>query len=456
MHNGKKVVALCTSELQEQFHVKFLNRIIRELQYSGHYVVVFGVNSILYYMDAGDYGDASIFQLMSYKSIDMVIVFSDTIKNAEVITDIVEGAEKAHIPVMSIGKEMQDCYNVVYNTDSAFEGLVRHVIEYHGMREVNFIAGMKGISESDRRLEIYKTVLEDNQILFEEERVGYGDFWEGPTRMVMEEFMREDRVPPEAIICANDSMAVAVTDFLKERGVQVPEEIIVTGIDGIEEGIQHSPGITTAVRDDVNDAKKIIALVNGIMEGKDVPVTTELEYHIRLSQSCGCQEEQLFDRDRLITELNRALAAYRADLQLYREMSEKFFQSKSDTDFQSLMEKYIPDNAFICINDDLQIMDGKENRHTYHENPYTDVMHTIYKRNGEISYSQCMIENMMPEVIKGESADSAVLLFPLHYVDQVVGFLGILRESLVETDLMRIFHFMINFNCSAALRLSSK
>lgn len=34
-------------------------------------------------------------------------------------------------------------------------------------------------------------------------------------------------------MCANDVMALAVEEFLEQRGFQVPEDIMITGYDGI-------------------------------------------------------------------------------------------------------------------------------------------------------------------------------------------------------------------------------
>ena len=259
MHIGRKVVGICTAELEQPFHAKLVQRVMKELTDREYYVLVFSSDSDLYRQSESDEGDASIYDLPNYDIVDAVLIFSMTIRSSKNIMEIVNGAKSKGIPVISVSKEIEGCYNVVYNMDDAFE----------------------------RRLNIFKSVLDDNDILFEEERVGYGGFWEGPTYEVMKEFMHPSKVPPEAIICSNDSMAVAVCDYLAEMDVQVPEEILVTGIDGIDEGKLHSPGITTAVRDEVNDAKKIAELIQEILLGQTASHHLELGYHMQLSQSCG-------------------------------------------------------------------------------------------------------------------------------------------------------------------------
>ena len=60
------------------------------------------------------------------------------------------------------------------------------MIEYHGYRKVNFIAGFPDNTFSDERLAVYKEVLERNGIPYEPDRVYYGGFWSDPTLRAME------------------------------------------------------------------------------------------------------------------------------------------------------------------------------------------------------------------------------------------------------------------------------
>ena len=54
---------------------------------------------------------------------------------------------------------------------------------------------------------------------------------------------------PDAIVCANDSMAVGVMDALKRYGKRIPEDVIVTGFDGIWQGQFNDPVLTTCELD---------------------------------------------------------------------------------------------------------------------------------------------------------------------------------------------------------------
>lgn len=50
---------------------------------------------------------------------------------------------------------------------------------------------------------------------------------------------------PSAVICANDTIALSLMDVLKERGIEVPGQLSVTGFDNIEDSYTNSLPLTT-------------------------------------------------------------------------------------------------------------------------------------------------------------------------------------------------------------------
>ncbi len=450
MFNDKKVIGICTAELDQKFEMRLLERVIRELSDLGYYVLVFGCDSDMYHLSASDLADASVFGLINTEIVDIVIIFSGTIKQKSVMMDIVRRVTDKGVPVVSISEELDGCYNIIYDTETAFEELVRHIVEYHGKREVNFISGLRGNEKAEARLAIYHQVLEDNDILFEEDRVGYGDFWSWPTYDVMEEFMDSSKVPPEAIICANDSMAIAACDYLRQHDYKVPEDILVAGIDGIEEGIKHSPAITTCVRNEVRDAKTIAGLIETLCNGKKINGTTILEYHIQLSQSCGCQKTHLFDSDKLIGELNSGLAAYRADVRLNAEMADDFLTCRTDKEFWNTAAERMPDNSFLCINSNLSY----ERQPEASSQTFTEKMNAIVKLNGKAERSECYSDKVVPELGKRASQEHFVIVLPIHSNDKVVGYMGLWKKPDERLDMTRTIHFLLNLDHSAGLMLA--
>jgi len=74
---------------------------------------------------------------------------------------------------------------------------------------------------------------------------------------------------PDAIVCANDRMAIALIDALRRAGVKIPEQVAVTGFDDIDIARYCVPTLTT-VRPSVEDlgassARLLLQLIKGVV-----------------------------------------------------------------------------------------------------------------------------------------------------------------------------------------------
>ena len=46
---------------------------------------------------------------------------------------------------------------------------------------------------------------------------------------------------PQAIICANDFMAITVASALEERGITIPKDMAISGCDDVDDAAEYSP-----------------------------------------------------------------------------------------------------------------------------------------------------------------------------------------------------------------------
>lgn len=291
MFNGRKIIGVCIPrvfDLNAFEYVKYLNDAAVPLGYSLFVYQSnsdFGVYSINH---RNDLGESYILELIDYSIIDGLIIFSELIKDKELIKTAAARARERNIPVVTVEYPIDGCINARYDYGDSFERLVRHVIIDHGLTRVNFIAGIEGNSFSEERLDIYKKVLAERGIPYDPERVGYGQFWEMPTVQVMEKFLADGRELPEAVICSNDVMAMAACRVISEHGYSVPGDIIVTGFDGIEDEKFHNPRLTTCRNDKPGMARFLIEAIDGFLNGRPVPEEIVMSFELTLSQSCGC------------------------------------------------------------------------------------------------------------------------------------------------------------------------
>ncbi|MBQ8961450.1 MAG: substrate-binding domain-containing protein [Ruminococcus sp.] len=243
----KKLIAVCLSTLHDEnrfFFVKSLNKYACE---KGYRLLIFNSCSDLYEPgNLNNAGEAAVFRLLPYDSLSAVIIMSTFIFDQELLEGIAERCQAHGVPAFSIDRELKGCRCFSFDYMNTFEQLCEHIIRDHGARDLRMIAGVKGSLYSEERVSAFRKALSDNDIPFDESMVGYGNFWEGPTSALLVKWFEVDKIKvPDAIICANDSMAITASTFLQSRGVKIPEECMITGFDGIVQAGYHLPKLTT-------------------------------------------------------------------------------------------------------------------------------------------------------------------------------------------------------------------
>ena len=96
---------------------------------------------------------------------------------------------------------------------------------------------------------------------------------------------------PRALVCANDQMAIGAMTALQHAGLNVPGDVAVTGLDGIQLGRHLRPSLTTVVQPMAALGDTAVAMLKDRIGGAAPPQrTVELPVHLELRGSCGCQE----------------------------------------------------------------------------------------------------------------------------------------------------------------------
>ncbi len=284
---GKKVVVLCISKLNDDTIHSFVTSFNEKLRSYNIALLVYSTVSDMFWNTAQDKGEASVFDHIDYSITDAVIIFEEQLKYDIAIDNIISNAHKWNIPIINIGNERDDCASVYFDHEAGICAAVEHIVKYHKITDIHFIAGKKESMFSQKREEAFRKAMHDNGIAVDDYMISYGDFWSDPAERVILRLIEEDRLP-KAIICANDAMAIAVCKVLNAHGIRVPDDICVTGYDGIREGGFSVPKITSVIcqQDQLADATAKLAKV--AVNRLELPKKTIVQPYLKLSESCGC------------------------------------------------------------------------------------------------------------------------------------------------------------------------
>lgn len=177
----------------------------------------------------------------------------------------------------------------VANADGE-RALARHLIEDHGLRRLAFVGGDIDSPDAEARFSGYREACGDAGLPVPDApdvRVAMMTQAEGAR--AAEILLDRAGERPEAMLFATDQMAVGALRALDRRGVRVPEDMAVTGFDGIPLGRIVQPALTT-VRQPIRQLgeQAVELLVQRLGNGGRAPVSLMLPVSLVKRASCGC------------------------------------------------------------------------------------------------------------------------------------------------------------------------
>ena len=328
MIGNYKIVALCMSRIQENFSHDFILTFRSVLKRAGYRLFVYNACSDLENDESKNSGQKYTFDLIDYSVIDALVVYEDRIRNRTVSDEIIAKGLQHGVPVVVLGDAHPGCVNIASNDPLGMEKMVRHLIRDHGVHNLHFIAGIRGEHYSDERIAAFKRVLAEFNIPYNDSMLSYGEYWAGPTEAAVERILAEDRLP-EAFVCVNDHTALSVCAYLKNRGIRIPEEVKVTGYDGLFDTKMASPTVSTVNCSILEYSEQTLKAINSAFEGTWEEKTVLFEPELWKFESCGCAGQHTINAAEHIISLKDSVYRFHTDNQEMVEVMAKLQSCES-------------------------------------------------------------------------------------------------------------------------------
>jgi DNA-binding LacI/PurR family transcriptional regulator/signal transduction histidine kinase len=285
----------------------------------------------------------TVYEVISKKNVDGLIVIPSSIflfMNNEECGDYFE--RYRHIPSVSIGSRIRNIPSIIVDNRSGMKEIVDHLIEVHGCRNLLYIGGPSNNPEAAERLYAFKRSMEDHGIPANPDNIKVSDFsLESAYELVLE--LAKTGFDFGAIVAANDNMAMGAVKALQERNMFIPDDVLVTGFDGIDSVKFSSFPLTTAHQPMKEMTKRAIQiLIKSIDGGKTNDIETmKTEFIAR--RSCGCFPPEIdgyfAERTGAFSDLNGALNDLKNKMKdsfgaehvpLFDEMTGHFIEAVND------------------------------------------------------------------------------------------------------------------------------
>ncbi len=444
MNKGKtKIIGLVTCSAQDEGTSEYILHISKRCKEIGYKLLVF--NSFVdYFLDSTPQNPTrAIFRIINYDILDGIIILSETMKSQGVIEEIVSIARLRNIPVASILTPVDGCYNIVFDFKENFKKIIDHIIEEHNCKRIYFMSGIKGNDFAEDRLSCYRESMAEHGLEVDERGIGYGDFWDQPTYEAMDKWFKDDKLPkPDAIVCANDSMAIAVCLKLSEYGYKVPDDIIVTGHDGIEAEKCHSPRLTTAITNIAGASIRAVDVIDEILNGGKPSMNEVVPSTLILSESCGCRKISDHDLNQKVSELSATIAS-QAGFENHLNMMAMSLSEDNDFDtFRTHLAEYMDSSwshaAWICMAPDSMnprplTADELADDTTY-EPPETrffegDKLINVMSWENGVGYSPVSVTfdrtEILPNLMEKLEKHDMIFFCPIYFRNAPQGYIGL-------------------------------
>lgn len=378
-----------------------------------------------------DAGERDIIRLPDFSRFEGVIVLNDTFDingMEEMLLDRL--AAYPDLPVISVRNRFGDHHLVKFNDYETTVAMTNHFLDVHRFTRICYMSGPLEAPDAVIRKQAFLDTMEKAGISLPPEAVFTGDYWNFLSVPATAQFLTAfgDELP-QAIICANDYMAMGIADELKKQGYRIPEDICISGCDDIIEGNGYRPSITTVkmpVREIALEAIELIGRIrSGDMDSRNNRNNnvTQVCGNILLKGSCGCcKDEFYFDPSPMVNLIREDFVSIRQASLVCTDV----LNCISEEEKLQLLDSYFyrtnlkRAHLFLCVHSDNE---GDE------KPVYTDIMRHVrtFPLSDEINTSpSCGIRIDKSDIIPQEFISDEpqfFTVFPLHNKNNTYGYL---------------------------------
>ena len=406
-------------------------------------------------------GERNIFNLANFDRLDGVILDSPTLVGDEGNKTLEHLAERIlvfkDLPKCVLELPMDGFKQIVSDNEEALRDTVRHVIEVHNRKKICILTGNKGNVVAEARLKIYIDEIKKYGLEVLPEHIVYGDFFYYSGDELAKKIINNDVSRPDAVICASDTMAIALVDRLEKSDIRVPEDIVVVGFDASDEGAINSMTIASYEPSERKLGADAIDYLRSVMEpdAKINPFTMSAESHFHAGASCGCSISPVYAikrfRDLLyISSYNKTDEDLMARVGLGTFMEayvlEGFTASRSSVEcmkniyyYADLLRPY--QNFYLCLKENWQDMDDNifdgypKKMKVYISNSLVGE-EAFYGEENAKSFST---EIMLPKLDEKREKASVFYFSPVHFDGLLLGY-AVLQRELRTHPVINVIH----------------
>ena len=398
-------------------------------------------------------GQFNIYQLARLEEYDGLIVFSGLLNNPELAAESCKLAKDKGVPVVSIGMPVDGVPYVGINNEQGMRDLVEHLITEHNVKSIVYVGGTEDHVDTIERRRVVSEVMEKHGMKLDDNNIYYGNWVNEAAIDIANKLAADPNGLPDAIVCANDIMALAICCELRDLGYDLPNDVIVTGFDHIGEGSVSYPALTTVNQDYETIGYDACQKLYNIIEGKEDDGLASIFSKLVIGESCGCNcfSNSPCDISRRNYCRNIHLKSKKADFfnRFMRTERTTILECKEYEEMKNTLRNYytynhdyIGSDYYIMLNkdyyDDVASEDSKLLANCYN----TTFDPTVAMLDGRITEDGIDKRLGIPGFIKKPGEQHIYFFYPLHNEQYNYGYVVFIDGTYIIDEAFRIYEYL--------------
>ncbi len=200
--------------------------------------------------------------------------------------------QQSGLPMVCIRELSSEIPYVPVDNYQGMREAVLHLVQAHGYRRIAFLRGPEAHPYAQERYRAYTGVLQEYGLPFDPNLVTPPRDWNEPAIQVL---LSERKLRPsmdfEAIVAANDWMALDAMRKLQAQGVRIPGDVAIVGFNDNSEDRGIVPPLTSVALPFYEQGQRACEMLLTLLAGDRLPEQTVLPATLKVRQSCGCTSE---------------------------------------------------------------------------------------------------------------------------------------------------------------------
>lgn len=373
----------------------------------------------------------NLFHLPDPAEFDGAIMLSNTFNYPDEQERVCARFQRAGVPMIALEVDVPGMSCIKSENYEGVKSLALHLIGHHNAKKIIYVNGIEGNAENRIRRQALIDVLKDNGLELLSEF--YCDFGFYTAYLQINKYLDEGNELPDAIVCANDEMALGIHSALNERGLSVPEDVLLTGFDKIKSGQYMFPILATVSRGWEKFGEIAYDKLKYQIQNPDERFSEVYKSYFVPSESCGCQGSEEAVRNRF----NAARGSYFTNLK--QNMMDIFFQSMQiplsmatkKEDFYEKAMINIPDLPMLgpdyCLCTEPDFFELNDEEYPERVRGYSSNMDILYELRDakRLPLQQFDSKQLYPGYVHKEGVSDLYIFAPLNYLNFIIGYFAI-------------------------------